>query len=87
MRQQHRITRTLVTGAAAAALAVGGISVAGGAAQADSHSAPLATPAVTEAIAPSPLLASLINGPLIDGPLLDLGGLLNDLRIGQFQNK
>lgn len=28
---------------------------------------------------------TLINGPLVDGPLLDLGGLLNGLQLGQFQ--
>ncbi|VXB14459.1 hypothetical protein [Citricoccus sp. K5] len=28
---------------------------------------------------------TLINGPLVDGPLLDVGGLLNGLQLGQFQ--
>lgn len=87
MRQQHRITRTVGTTAAAAALAIGGITLAGGAAQADTQTTPAAAPAVVESVAPTSVLSALINGPLIEGPLLDLGGLLNDLRIGQFQNK
>lgn len=28
---------------------------------------------------------TLINGPVLEGPLLDLGGLLNGLQLGQFQ--
>lgn len=28
---------------------------------------------------------TLINGPLLEGPLLDVGGLLNGLQLGQFQ--
>jgi hypothetical protein len=28
---------------------------------------------------------ALIEGPLVNGPLIDVGGILNFLRIGQFQ--
>lgn len=31
------------------------------------------------------LMTALIEGPLVQGPLVDVGGVLNALRIGQFQ--
>lgn len=34
---------------------------------------------------PAGYVLGIIQGPLIDGPLIDLGNLLSDFQLGQFQ--
>ncbi|KTR83933.1 hypothetical protein [Leucobacter chromiiresistens] len=71
-------TRTIASISTATALCLGTVALTAGPASA-TELAP-ASPAAT-----SQADGSLITGPLIDGPLIDLGGILNSLRIGQFQ--
>ena len=66
-------TRILSTATVAVELTLGGVATNATAANAaEAPTTSVATP-------------TLIQGPLVQGPLIDLGGILNALRIGQFQ--
>ncbi|EYT65340.1 hypothetical protein BIU95_06080 [Curtobacterium sp. MCBA15_007] len=66
-------TRILSTATIAVALTLGGLATNATAANAAEDTS-------TNATSPA-----LIQGPLVQGPLIDIGGILDSLRIGQFQ--